>query len=201
MGKFLKLTHLTIMNCDKLENIDDLLHLPAIESIMIWACGLLSLPANRLGGFPCLKHLDISMCPRLDWQSGMFLPSSLQKLGLSSCGDFSAWFPSCLENLTSLESLQIRGCECIVLVPGNLWSSNLKSLWRLEFRHCPELISIGGPNATANINVVIEHCPKFKEQAGSGSFFYGTYGTYLQCKLWLQNYVMALLSVRVTLFE
>ena len=171
LGKFPRLTHLTILGCDKLETIDDLLHLPAVESIMIWSCELLSLPANRLGCFPCLQHLDISGCRSLDWQRGMLLPSSLQSLRLSSCWDFFAWIPSCLQNLTSLESLQICGCECIVSVPGHLWSTNLKSLQRLEFRHCPELISIGGPNATANIrNVVIEDCPKFEGHAGSGSF-------------------------------
>ncbi|KAG0541414.1 hypothetical protein BDA96_02G014700 [Sorghum bicolor] len=171
LGKFPRLTHLTILGCDKLETIDDLLHLPAVESIMIWSCELLSLPANRLGCFPCLQHLDISGCRSLDWQRGMLLPSSLQSLRLSSCWDFFAWIPSCLHNLTSLESLQICGCECIVSVPGHLWSTNLKSLQRLEFRHCPELISIGGPNATANIrNVVIEDCPKFEGHAGSGSF-------------------------------
>jgi Leucine-rich repeat (LRR) protein len=66
MGKFLKLTHLSISHCDKLETVDDLIYLPAIESIVIWACGLLYLPANRLGGFPRLKRLDISICQRLD---------------------------------------------------------------------------------------------------------------------------------------
>ncbi|XP_066396678.1 disease resistance protein RGA2-like isoform X2 [Miscanthus floridulus] len=164
MGKFLKLAHLTIMNCDRLESIDDLLHLPAIERIFIMRSGLLSLPANRLGGFPLLKDLDISLCPRLDWQSGMLLPSSLQNLTLSSCGDFSAWFPSCLENLTSLESLQIIGCECIVSVPGHLWSSKLKSLQSLKFLSCWKLKSIGGSDAIAHIrDLCIHDCPELEE--------------------------------------
>jgi len=164
MGKFLKLTHLSISHCDKLETIDDLIYLPAIESIVIWACGLLYLPTNRLGGFPRLKRLDISMCQRLDWQSGMLLPLSIQNLALSSCGDFSASFPSCLENLTSLEELQICYCECIVSIPGDLWSSNLKSLRQLGFWKCEELVSIGGPEAIAHIpNVEIQNCPKLKE--------------------------------------
>jgi len=150
--------------CYKLETIDDLIYLPAIESIVISTCGLLSLPTNRLEGFPRLKHLDISWCHRLDWQSGMLLPSSLQKLRLWSYGDFSAWFPSCLENLTSLESLKISHCEGIVSVPGDLWSSNLKSLKSLEFHHCSKLKSIGGPDAIADIrDLYIDDCPDLKE--------------------------------------
>ena len=150
--------------CYKLETIDDLIYLPAIESIVISTCGLLSLPTNRLEGFPRLKHLDISWCHRLDWQSGMLLPSSLQKLRLWSYGDFSAWFPSCLENLTSLESLKITDCECIVSIPGDLWSSNLKSLKSLSFDHCSKLKSIGGPDAIAHIrDLLIGGCPDLKE--------------------------------------
>ena len=161
--------------CYKLETIDDLIYLPAIESIVISTCGLLSLPTNRLEGFPRLKHLDISWCHRLDWQSGMLLPSSLQKLRLWSYGDFSAWFPSCLENLTSLESLQICDCECIVSVHGHLWSSSLKSLQRLEIKNFPELKSVGGPDAIAHIrDLFIDKCPELKEieqPLRRGSFF------------------------------
>jgi Leucine-rich repeat (LRR) protein len=163
LGKFPKLTHLTIMHCKKLETIDDLLHLPAIESIWITGCGLLSLPANRLGSFTLLQDLDISFCQSLDWQSGILLPSSLQKLRLWSCGDFSAWIPSCLEILTSLKKLEISDCECIVSVPGHLWS-NLKSLKGLKFHNCPKLKSIGGPDAIAHIKgLFIGDCPELKE--------------------------------------
>jgi hypothetical protein len=120
-------------------------------------------PANRIGGFPVLKYLYISMWS-LNWQSGMSLPPSLQKLTLWSCGDFSAWFPSCLENLTSLESLQICDCEWIVSVPSHLWSSSLKSLQRLKFDSCPKLKSIGGPDATAHIRkLFIDKCPELNE--------------------------------------
>jgi hypothetical protein len=83
---------------------------------------------------------------------------------LKNCGDFSAWFPSCLENLTSLEELQICYCECIVSVPGHLWSSNLKSLQRLNFDSCPKLKSIGGLDAIVHIkDLFIGDCPELKE--------------------------------------
>jgi hypothetical protein len=61
MGKFPELTHLTIKFCLKLETIDGLLNLPAIEIDSITYYGLPSPPANRIGGFPVLKYLYISM--------------------------------------------------------------------------------------------------------------------------------------------
>jgi len=50
----------------------------------------------------------ISVCPHLKWENGMVLPSSLQKLHLWDCGNFSLRY---LENLTSLQSLQMDTCK------------------------------------------------------------------------------------------
>ncbi|PUZ75132.1 hypothetical protein GQ55_1G124700 [Panicum hallii var. hallii] len=168
LAKFPLLTHLTIEFCCKLESLDGLLThecLPAIESITIRSCDLLSLPTERFVSFLSLKKLKIEECPRLYWQSAMVLPPSLRTLILSSCGDFSAWSPMCcLENLTFLESLTMRSCKGIVFIPGDLWSSNLKSLQKLKIEYCPDLVSIGGPEAIANINrVYIRGCPKLME--------------------------------------
>jgi Leucine-rich repeat (LRR) protein len=168
LAKFPLLTHLTIEFCCKLESLDGLLThecLPAIESITIRSCDLLSLPTERFVSFLSLKKLKIEECPRLYWQSAMVLPPSLRTLILSSCGDFSAWSPMCcLENLTFLKSLTMRSCKGIVFIPGDLWSSNLKSLQKLKIEYCPDLVSIGGPEAIANINrVYIRGCPKLME--------------------------------------
>uniref|UniRef100_K3Z0C0 NB-ARC domain-containing protein n=1 Tax=Setaria italica TaxID=4555 RepID=K3Z0C0_SETIT len=128
IGKFPLLTHLTIEFCHNLHTVDDhFLYLPAIQSIRITCCNLLSLPTQRLGGFPFLKYLDISCY---------------------------------LENLTSLKSLEMGACEGVECVP----SSNLKSLHKLRIMYCPDLVTIGGPEAIANIKVVqIRNCPKLKE--------------------------------------
>ncbi|CAN6251205.1 unnamed protein product [Urochloa humidicola] len=166
-GKFPLLTQLTIDNCEKLETLDDLLtheYLPAIESITISSCQVLSLSTERFESFPFLKNLYIGKCQRLNWKSGMVFPSSLQSLTLEDCGDYSAGFPSCLKNLTSLESLDLYKCKGIVSIQSDLWSDNLKSLKKLMIQDCPDLVSIGGPRAVANINVVrIRDCPKLKE--------------------------------------
>jgi len=51
-----------------------------------------------------------------------------------------------------------------VSIPGELWSRNLRSLRKLEIKECPDLVSIGGPEAIANINTVyIRDCPKLTE--------------------------------------
>ncbi|XP_066377512.1 putative disease resistance protein RGA4 [Miscanthus floridulus] len=76
-GKFPFLTHLAIGWCPKLETLDGLLtheYLPAI------------------------KDLTIMSCPRLNWQSGMMLPSSIQRLQLHDSGNISR---SCLVSHTS----------------------------------------------------------------------------------------------------
>jgi len=51
-----------------------------------------------------------------------------------------------------------------VSIPGELWSRNLRSLRKLEIKECPDLVSIGGPEAIADINTVyIRDCPKLTE--------------------------------------
>jgi Leucine-rich repeat (LRR) protein len=165
-GKFPLLTDLYV-HCQKLETLDDLLtqeYLPAIKKISFVDCDLLSLPTERFGAFHFLEDLSIYDCPRLKWQSGIgLLPCSLKLLKLHDCGDFSVLIPGCLQDLTSLETLDMRSCKGIVSVPGDLWG-NLKSLQTLMIRNFPDLVSIGGPTAIANINeVLIDHCWKLKE--------------------------------------
>uniref|UniRef100_A0A0D9YQI6 NB-ARC domain-containing protein n=1 Tax=Oryza glumipatula TaxID=40148 RepID=A0A0D9YQI6_9ORYZ len=102
---FSSLTFLEIYGCEKLRSIGDLVtpeYLPAIEKFVVTFCGKLSsLPGERFGNFSALKHLDITSCGKLKWK-GLVLPSTLQSLCLSDCGDISPWVPSCLENLASL---------------------------------------------------------------------------------------------------
>jgi hypothetical protein len=129
------LTDLTIQDCRELETVN--------------------------GGWPILKSFSVMSYPRLKWENGIVLPLSLQNLRLRYCGYF---FVRCLENLTSLESLEMNTCKDIEYVLRDLWSSNLKSLQHLTIKDYEDLVSIGGPEAIAHIpKVIIRDCPKLKE--------------------------------------
>ncbi|CAM0948029.1 unnamed protein product [Alopecurus aequalis] len=165
---FSKLKSLEIIGCNKLSTIDDFLtqeYLPTIETINVTFCeGLVTLPGETFGSFRSLKHLYVRLCPCLNWQRGLVLPSSLQTLELYDCGDFSACVPGCLENLTSLVSLKIRECEGLTSIPDTIWRNNLALLEELVIDHCPNLVSIGGAEAVAKIKTVeIHRCLELKE--------------------------------------
>ncbi|XP_020195944.1 putative disease resistance protein RGA3 [Aegilops tauschii subsp. strangulata] len=165
---FPSLASLSIVWCHELSTMDDLLaedYIPAIEKICIKFCiSLKSLPGERFWKFSSLRDLEISGCGRLSWKNGFFLPSSLQRLALAQCGDISAWVPDCLENLTSLVTLEISLCRHITSIPGSLWSTNLTSLENLSIENCADIVSIGGENAISEIqNVWITGCPGMEE--------------------------------------
>lgn len=161
------LTSLTIELCEQLSTIDLVAeeYLPAIERIHLRFCyKLVSLPDERFGNFSSLKDLEITYCSRLSWRRGFVLPTSLQILSFYDCGDISAWFPSCLENLASLVTLKIIECRHITSIPDNLWITNLTSLENLLIWNCSDIVSIGGGNAISEIkNVSILACPKLEE--------------------------------------
>ncbi|KAM3299401.1 hypothetical protein ACQJBY_040742 [Aegilops geniculata] len=166
---FSSLKVIAISGCAKLSTLDDLLtpeYLPAIEKIEICYCWeLKSLPGDRFGSFPYLKHLVIRYCPSLKWQRGLVLPTYLQSLCLNESGDISPYVPNCLDNLTSLVSLEIGRCNGIKSIPSNIWRSNLVSLEKLVIENFPDLVSIGGAEAVANLKEVeICGCPNLEEE-------------------------------------
>uniref|UniRef100_A0ACD5VBF1 Uncharacterized protein n=1 Tax=Avena sativa TaxID=4498 RepID=A0ACD5VBF1_AVESA len=151
--------------------------LPVLQELEFWGCmSLTSIEVftslslgegtysiRAFSSFPALKHLLIRTCPYLNWR-GLMLPSSLKTLELCNCGDFSAFVPGCLENLTSLVSLKIGGCNDLTSLPGNIWCSKLALLEELVIRDCLNLVSIGGAEAVAQIKKVeIISCPKLRE--------------------------------------
>ncbi|VAH55131.1 unnamed protein product [Triticum turgidum subsp. durum] len=138
---------------------------PSLNVLMVISCyELLTLDGILTLDGPNLKHLVVDKCPSLNWQRGLVLPSSLQKLSLTQCGDISPYVPGCLENLTSLVSLSIGG-QGITSIPGHIWHSNLASLQELRISGCPDLISIGGAKAVRKIKeVMITECPNLKKK-------------------------------------
>ncbi|KAF7069305.1 hypothetical protein CFC21_074957 [Triticum aestivum] len=176
---FANLTLLTISDCNELSTTDGLLeeeYLPAIESITIKNCQTLSrmtMHGRRFGLFSSLKDLEVSRCPTINW-GGFVLPSSLQSLHLEQCGNISSFFPSGLENLQSLVSLNISVCSRVRSIPGHLWRSTLSSLQKLQILKCQDLVSIGEADDIAELqNVFIDKCKKLKgidQPMKTGSF-------------------------------
>ncbi|XP_037408761.1 uncharacterized protein LOC119270807 [Triticum dicoccoides] len=161
---FSSLTYLHIVLCEELSAIHNLLseeYLPVIQKIEFEYCRrLVSLPVE-IGSLSSLRELKISGCPSIRWPSGLVFPSSLEWLELSDSGDMCACVPSCLENLTSLVSLTLERCPGITVIPEKVWS---KSLQQLRITECPDLVSIGGAGAIAQLRTVtIEECPKMED--------------------------------------
>ncbi|XBI23188.1 hypothetical protein VPH35_064118 [Triticum aestivum] len=162
---FSSLTSLIVCSCEELSTIDNLLsqeYLPVIHKIKVeWCYKLMSLPVG-IGSLSSLRQLEISGCPSIRWPSGLVFPSSLESLNLDECGDMSACVPSCLENLTSLVSLSLKKCVGIQVIPEKVWSKSLQQLWITD---CPDLVSIGGARAIAQLRVVIiKECPKMEDK-------------------------------------
>ncbi|KAF7033654.1 hypothetical protein CFC21_044740 [Triticum aestivum] len=176
-GGFSFLTSLRIHKCDKLSTIDKLLseeYLPVVDEIEFTECDkLVSLPVE-IGSLSCLRRLKIAECASIRWPSGLVFPSSLQRLYLMDCGDMSAFVHSCLQSLTCLVSLTLKKCPGLTFIPEQVWSSSLKSLEQLLIAQCPDLVSIGGARAIAEVpTVYITNCPKLEDlkQLTRGSHF------------------------------
>uniref|UniRef100_J3NDI6 NB-ARC domain-containing protein n=1 Tax=Oryza brachyantha TaxID=4533 RepID=J3NDI6_ORYBR len=165
---FQSLTNLYIIECTNLSNIKQFLqpcHMPVIKMISIRGCQqLVSISAERFGGFHSLEVLVIRDCPRISWEDGLSLPPCLTSLSLVRCGDISKWIPDCLQNLSSLFQLQLVGLSGGTCIPGNIRMNNLPSLDYLEICNFQHLEFTGAREAIKNINnVLIDRCPKMKE--------------------------------------
>ncbi|MQM16361.1 hypothetical protein Taro_049315 [Colocasia esculenta] len=120
------LSRLGISYCDNLTSISGQLQqqLPDLVEIEIRYCkNLVSLPEKGFGHLVSLKRLKLVRCPKLtcllqeeeeDAQS-QHLPCSLEKLGISQCGDaMGGWWWAGLQRLTSIAKLSLRGCPTTI---------------------------------------------------------------------------------------
>ncbi|XP_078175127.1 putative disease resistance protein RGA3 [Carex rostrata] len=164
------ITNLKFKNCDQLTSLQNCLepnHLPALKWFEISSCCILkSLPVESFGGFVSLEYLEIQNCSNLRCPNAMVLPPSIKVLKLGSCGELQNSIPSCLQNLTSLETLWIRSNTGLVSIPAEI-TSNLKSLLNLYLWDCDMLQSLGGLQFLASLHeVTIIKCPKLVETRG-----------------------------------
>ncbi|TVU32557.1 hypothetical protein EJB05_24290, partial [Eragrostis curvula] len=145
--------------------------LPALQKFMITKCDSLTFigestifrhrGSSSSGTFPSLTELEISNCRTLI-SCRMNISLQLRELLLAVAKSYDGCTVKCfLKNLTLLQSLEVVNCGRIVSAPGNLWCNSLVSLRELRIWNCPDLVSIGGPNAIAKIDKVhIMGCEK-----------------------------------------
>ncbi|KAJ1267442.1 hypothetical protein BS78_07G056100, partial [Paspalum vaginatum] len=65
-GQLDTLKHLRIDNCNKLQSLDSLGHLPSLESLWLGSCKCLTSVPGVLGGYSALQRLTIKYCPAID---------------------------------------------------------------------------------------------------------------------------------------
>lgn len=97
-----------------------------------------SLPWKRFQGYNSLEKLEIVDCPNITDSEKFVLPTSVRCLILNSCGDFVKSLPGCLENLTSLTTLEIRNCPHITELPFQILQ-HLTALRYFTLENCDEL--------------------------------------------------------------
>ncbi|TVT99493.1 hypothetical protein EJB05_55162, partial [Eragrostis curvula] len=161
---FTSLTALRLFKCRHLKNLEQFLspeNLPSVKSIAIEECGnLVSIPAHRFEGFPCLRDLKVRWCPKIVCPREMVLPPSIRQLSVVDCGELDRSFPVCLENLTSLTFLQLVTCNNVKFIPLSSFTGTnmLKCLVLID---CPELLSVRGSYCLSSIQYAdISNCPK-----------------------------------------
>ena len=164
------ITKLVIMHCHQLENLQNCLepnHLPALKDIAVMGCdNLESLSVELFGGFELLEQLIIDSCNKIRSPNAMVLPPSVKYLHLGDCGDLENSIPSCLQNLTSLETLTIRNCRSLASIPAEV-TRNLKSLSKLHLYKCDNLQLLGDLQFLASLQKVdIQACPMLHETKG-----------------------------------
>lgn len=181
VGAFSSLSRLTIYFCGGLLSLDEFLtpaFLPAVKNIHIESCPeLMTLPVDKLHGFSSLEEIIIELCPKLNTQSAMRLPSSLQILMLYACGGIETMdFPQLGSSLL-LEGLWIWNCPDlrfidvsinVALTVSEASSSRnvgaFSSLARLTIIGCRGLLSLDEFLTPAYLpavkNILIESCPE-----------------------------------------
>ncbi|XP_027181934.1 putative disease resistance protein RGA1 [Coffea eugenioides] len=107
-----------------------------LQSLSFYRCPMLTLPLPRM---PSLKELHIEQCPNMAWASISNL-TSLNSLRIMDIEGFSCFPEEMLQNLSLLESLEIRWVSDLRALPRSL--ASLTALKELTIDHCLELESL-----------------------------------------------------------
>nr|XP_048329285.1 disease resistance protein RPV1-like isoform X2 [Ziziphus jujuba var. spinosa]XP_048329286.1 disease resistance protein RPV1-like isoform X2 [Ziziphus jujuba var. spinosa]XP_048329287.1 disease resistance protein RPV1-like isoform X2 [Ziziphus jujuba var. spinosa]XP_048329288.1 disease resistance protein RPV1-like isoform X2 [Ziziphus jujuba var. spinosa]XP_048329289.1 disease resistance protein RPV1-like isoform X2 [Ziziphus jujuba var. spinosa] len=169
--------HLSNLKYLELNDIEDLQHLPdglkrltSLETLEIINCSKLQSLSPGLYHLTSLKQLTIMNCEEVEmpnddgsdaimWQH----LQSLSVLWLKRLPKLVA-LPQGLQQLTTLQQINVRGCENLEAVLENI--SNLKSLKELVLEDCPKLKSLpeGIDCLTSLETLKIRDCPILLER-------------------------------------
>ncbi|CAL1366241.1 unnamed protein product [Linum trigynum] len=179
------LSRLTIEKCPRLENMDGLQLLGALEELTFSNQLFGQEPSLDLTGLVNLKRLNIEWCPELTEVKGLEglvslelllverCPSIRQLPGLSELSnlkELSLCFCESLidlagiNRLESLQKLSLDKCPSITRLP-NL--SGLKNLWYLELKGCIELTGLEGVEGLESLRELNLHDCKSITELGN----------------------------------
>uniref|UniRef100_A0A0R0KM40 Disease resistance RPP13-like protein 1 n=1 Tax=Glycine max TaxID=3847 RepID=A0A0R0KM40_SOYBN len=152
------LKSLTIWNCPKLRG-DLPNHLPALETLTITNCELLSMIEAITSIEPtCLQHLTLRDCSSAISFPGGRLPASLKDLHISNLKNLE--FPTQHKH-DLLESLSLHNsCDSLTSLPLATFP-NLKSLKIGNCEHMESLLVSGAESFKSLCSLTIFRCPNF----------------------------------------
>ncbi|CAB4262990.1 unnamed protein product [Prunus armeniaca] len=138
------LQELHIENCQNLRHlpVDGLQTLVSLEELTLKNCPSLEfIPiTTQSQGMPCLRIVNILNCEKLSsWPSGLEYCTSLQDLHIENCQNLRHLPVDGLQNPVSLEELYIRNCTNLEAIPS---LDNLTSLHTLSIWGCDGLTSL-----------------------------------------------------------
>uniref|UniRef100_A0ACD5UAP7 Uncharacterized protein n=1 Tax=Avena sativa TaxID=4498 RepID=A0ACD5UAP7_AVESA len=153
---------LKIYGCSNLVTLGQAYCFLCLGELEICHCeNLLYLPMDRLQTPPLLKSLRVSDCPKLMApHEDISLPSSIEKLHISSCGVYETCLLNSLCSLTSLTTLCLRNCAMTALPSAEAFRS-LRAVQHLEIALCSELAALDGIEELASLTeLVVYRCEK-----------------------------------------
>ncbi|KAM0941529.1 putative P-loop containing nucleoside triphosphate hydrolase, leucine-rich repeat domain superfamily [Dioscorea sansibarensis] len=116
--------------------------------------------SGRRKVFPRLQYLDVSFCDGLNG-SHWLMSSALKKLSISDTPVLDDQLPGCLNGLSSLTELTLKGAK-IKSFPAEVMAT-LHALEYLRLENCDELLSVEGLRALPCLgHLFISGCSKFR---------------------------------------
>ncbi|TVU09192.1 hypothetical protein EJB05_42640, partial [Eragrostis curvula] len=145
---FLKLKHLNMKSCDKLQNLPAALgHLQRLEHLRLSSCNEIDELPDSMCSLHDLRFFDLSRCTELQYLPPLFGNLvNLENLSLSSCFNLKK-LPESFGNLYFLRFLNLSSCYELQQLPESL--TKLEKLEVLILRRCWRLENL--PSCLENI--------------------------------------------------